>query len=487
MSKQQAQWFDVNREGLGAILERRGKEFAVLELVSNGLDTGATQVTVTLEEAEKRGYSVLIVEDDDPDGFKDLTHAYTLFAPSDKKAEKHLGKRGRFNLGEKLVLSLCESAAVYSTTGAVKFDAKGRTVLKAKRSSGSVFTAVIRLGAEDRRSVARAMRSLIVPADCKVVYNGEELPQRTPVKTFNLSLETEIADEEGILRRVTRKTEVRLYDPLPDETASIYELGIPVVECSDRWHADIQQKVPLSLERDNVPPAYLRKLRTAIANEMYPTITTEDANSVWAREALGSPDVSEAAATKLITERFGEKVVSFDPNDLEANKVAVAAGFSVIHGRNLAKSEWENVRKFDLVKPAGTVTPSNAMVELKAEGKPPMPPEKWTEDMCRVAKYSQLMAQHLLGHSVEVVFHNLPTETYAAAYAERTSLLIFNVGRLGYKWFANSNESAIDSLLLHELAHDAVSDHLDHGFHQAICDLGARLKKVANHVQLSNI
>ena len=104
-------WFDVDRKGLAKLLERRGKEFLVFELIQNAWDQNVEEVTVTLREHDAfPGNYDLRVEDDDPEGFTDLAHAYTLFAESEKKGDVH--KRGRFNVGEKLVLAMCESATI---------------------------------------------------------------------------------------------------------------------------------------------------------------------------------------------------------------------------------------------------------------------------------------------------------------------------------------------------------------------------------------
>jgi len=79
-----------------------------------------------------------------------------------------------------------------------------------------------------------------------------------PLETFNATLRTEVASMDGLLRRAQRETVIRLFPLLPGETATLYELGIPVVETGDRWHCDIGQKVPLTLDRENVPPGFLR-------------------------------------------------------------------------------------------------------------------------------------------------------------------------------------------------------------------------------------
>ena len=117
-------WFEVDRQGLAQILERKGKEFALFELIQNGWDEpGVTKVTVSLEP-QGRNKAMLVVEDDAPEGFKDLSHAFTLFASSSKKANPE--QRGRFNLGEKLVLAISDEVTIRTTKGGSRFDAEGR-------------------------------------------------------------------------------------------------------------------------------------------------------------------------------------------------------------------------------------------------------------------------------------------------------------------------------------------------------------------------
>ena len=123
-------WFTVDKDGLAKVLGRRGKAFAALELIQNAWDApGATQVEVTLKPAA-RGRTLLIVEDNSPDGFSDLTHAYTLFKESAKKADPT--KRGRFDVGEKLVLAICDCARICTTRGTLMFDEAGRRELPEK-------------------------------------------------------------------------------------------------------------------------------------------------------------------------------------------------------------------------------------------------------------------------------------------------------------------------------------------------------------------
>src|SRR5262249_36749196 len=120
-------WFEVDKQGLARILERKGKEFVLYELTQNCWDEpGVTQVKLSLEY-QGRGKALLIVEDDAPEGFKDLRHAFTLFADSAKKSNPE--QRGRFNIGEKLVLAISDEVTIRTTSGGVRFDAEGRHTL----------------------------------------------------------------------------------------------------------------------------------------------------------------------------------------------------------------------------------------------------------------------------------------------------------------------------------------------------------------------
>jgi hypothetical protein len=108
-------WFDVDKSGLAKLLDKKGKAFAVFELLQNAWDTNATRVNLKMDPIDSSPFVRITVEDNDPEGFSKLEHAFTLFAESDKKSDPT--KRGRFNLGEKLVLALCRHATIASTKG----------------------------------------------------------------------------------------------------------------------------------------------------------------------------------------------------------------------------------------------------------------------------------------------------------------------------------------------------------------------------------
>lgn len=347
--------FEVDRKGLEKLLERRGREFAVLELIQNALDEdGVTAVDVTIEAIPGARYSHLRVEDDAPEGFHDLSHAYTLFAESKKKGDP--SRRGRFNIGEKFVLALCRRACIITTTGTIEWEGDRRRHVKVRREAGSVFDAEIRMDGMARERSIAAVWSVLVPPGIKLTINGERVPSRERFADVGATLPTEIADEEGYLRRTERRTTVEFYTPRNGETPRLYELGIPVVELDGGPCVNVLQKVPLNVDRDNVTPAYLRRIRVLALNAAHAQITPEDARSAWVSDAMTSEETEAEAVDAVLTARYGDRRVIRDPSDPESTKLAVAQGYAVIEPGSFSKDQWATIKRTGTALPSGQVT-----------------------------------------------------------------------------------------------------------------------------------
>lgn len=471
-------WFDVDKEGLAALLDARGREFAIFELVSNAWDEdGVTTVRVSLtQEPTRRARWLLRVEDDAPDGFADLSHAWRLFASSAKKNKAT--KRGRFNLGEKLVLAICDWATVTSTTAAVRFHEDGtRTPISERTERGSVFEALVRMTKPQAEAALAKVLTLIPPQGITTYINGEALAHRTPVRVLDVKAFPTVLEVEGQFRPTERNTTIALYEPAEGEKPMLYELGIPVVEHSGRWHSDVGQKVPLNQDRDNVTPAFLRRLRTEVLNATSDIVTADDTTRTWVNDALASPRITPDTVRQVILTRFGPDAVVYDPSDREANKIAASQGRPVIHGRTFTGEAWANIRAADVLLPAGKVTPS-AKVLSGPDGEPPIPVEKWTPGMRRMAAYAQAMSEHLLGFRVSVAFSTMARMSTggcaAAYYGGRT--LTFVMQSLGHRFFNAPDQVKTDELIIHEFGHQFSGDHLSSDFHDALCLLGAKLR-----------
>lgn len=469
-------WFSVDRKGLAQLLERKGKAFVLYELIQNAWDERTTRVSVTLQRIPGSRQVELTVEDDNLEGFRDLSHAFTLFAASEKKGQAD--KRGRFNLGEKLVLALCSQARIESTKGGVLFDDKGRHALRSKRASGSLFVGRLPMTQAEIDACELAVQALLVPEGIQTLFNGRVLAPRTALRTIEASLPTEVAGEDGVLRPSVRKTTIRILERRDDEAPMLYEMGIPVVATDDRWHLDVQQKVPLNFDRDNVPSSYLAKVRALAVEAMADALQECDASASWVVDAMQRHGnlLSDDTVNRIATLKFGEKRVIFDPSDAEANARAASQGYTVVHGSQLSKPEWEVMRRSGAMLPAGRVTPSPK--PYTQGGRPPCEVEQaqWSEAMHEVVRYAKDLATALMGCSIDVRIIREIGMPFAATYGARR--LTFNLGRLGHRWFEGGLEP-INDLLLHEFGHEYCDNHLSSDYYQALTRLGAKLASLA--------
>lgn len=488
MAKTQ-QWFAVDKQGLADLVAARGKAFIVHELLQNAWDCLAVKkVEVTMVPTRGRRVDLTVV-DDDPDGFHDLAHAYTLFAPSEKKSDP--GRRGRFNLGEKLVLSLCESAKISSTTGTVWFDRRGRHQSRIRRAAGTSFNAVMRMSATEYAEAMQSVRSIMPPGHVVTTINGRVLEPHEEVSWFTEDLPTVVGDSAGILGPARRSTKVILWKPGEGERPAIYEMGIPVVEFGDAsipWHVDVGQKVPLSMERDNVTPAYLRQLLAVVLNRAASSLTTEQAASPWVTSTLGSPWIDDEAVRHVVQRRFGPKAVIADPSDREGEHMAVAQGYAVVHGGAFPADAWERIKIAEILKPAGQVTPSPK--PFSPDGKPLklMDEENLTPEIKAFEMFVATFARLVAGLDVTSCFTLDQGWKFSAAYThpDKITCLVggergtvtFNVGRLGRNWFNRSNWHSWVELLIHEFGHHW-GHHLDASYHEAICRLGRAAVELA--------
>lgn len=479
-------WLEVDRQGLAQILERKGKEFALFELAQNAFDEpGVTKINVTLA-AQGRNRARLVVEDDAPAGFKDLSHAFTLFAESAKKSNPE--QRGRFNLGEKLVLAISDEVTIRTTQGCIRFDAHGRHWSRTRQPVGSRTECLLKLTNGECDAIVAQARKLIPPPHVETIINGIPLAPRETLETFAAKLPTEIANADGLLRRAQRETVIQLHHPLPGETATLYEMGIPVVETGDKYHYDIGQKVPLTLDRENVPPGFLRQVRVAVFNRMHRHLAPEDANSEWTETAIASPDCAAEAVASYVNHRFGERRVSFDPSDPEANKLAVSKGYTVVHGGMMSAGAWQNAKSASAILPAGQVTPSAKV--WTGQGNPDaavfkdwIPESRWTDGMREVAAFAHWVAEKVLSRKIAVRFCATPHHLAAASYGP-SGELVFNKLRLGAGWFEHGITDEVVQLVIHEFGHNDSLDHLSSNYHEALCRIGAKLYSLARRGEI---
>ena len=463
------EWFSVDRKGLAKQLADTPRWRLIAELLSNAWDEKTTRVDVKIDSLPG-GFSRVQVIDDNPNGFADLAHAWTLFAPSAKAGTAD--QRGRFNLGEKLLLAVARRAQIVTTTGMVVFDDSGRTQGKLRSQAGSSVSVELRLTPDTLPALLR----LIPPVT--TIINGLELESPVEVGRARASLPTVSTDAEGNFVRTTRNTEVIAYSVSANEPSFIYEMGIPVVEVDLPWSLNVMQKVPLNRDRDNVTPSYLQQLRVLALNTFHQVMDPSHFTSNWARAAAGDDDAAPEAVAASLDARFGEKRVAYDPSDPEANRLAVSQGYTVVHGGSLSAGEWQNARPTTAA--AGQVTPSPK--PFSPDGSPLKTVDfaDWTQPMRLRAHLAGVIAQRVGIGSIEVVYTNDPGWGFAGAFGPSHILYLSTVNarkEISGEWPAN--RIAFLDLLIHEFGHHDGSNHMEARYWNNLTRIGAQVAEFA--------
>ncbi len=461
MAKQKNKnWFEVSKEGLRELQEGKPKHWILRELVQNAWDEETKKCEVITTWS--RAVAEITVIDDNPEGFKNITDAFTLFAPTSKRSDPE--KRGRYNLGEKQVLALCDKASIVTTKGAVYFDKSGRTMGFENRLRGSAVFVRVQMLRSEYEEMLEFAKQYLVPKHIEYIINGERIPYREPYKSVSTTLPTEY-EVNGAIRRTQRKTVIDIHKLRLGEKALLYEMGLPVTEIDCKYSVDVQQKVPLSIDRGMVPQSFLTTLYAEVLNATYMDIRSEDSSEQWVRAATGSNRVSEGAVRKVVTERWGDKVVVATPTDANSIDEAIAHGFKVLRGSELSKEEWENVKRVEAI-PSST--------EMFGQGTTAAVPVKVTEEMAMFADFAQRVAKLCFGIPLTVRF-----ATWRGVAAQYSSgMLTMNVGELGERFFTKEVTDRMIDNLIHELGHEG-GNHTEHSYHEAITRISGILIIVA--------
>jgi hypothetical protein len=453
-------WFEVDKEGLKALQAGKPKTFIVNELVQNALDQHITFCDVQISHYD--GQIRIEVTDDDPEGFSTLTHAYTLFADTYKR--KDPTKRGRFNLGEKQVIAVCNYAEVQTTKGTILFTSSGRFERDQKLKCGSHIVVEFTGEEKEMKELINHAKNLIVPTNIQYTVNEETLRPKPIFKTFEATLDTEILKNER-MTTTARKTEVNLYETTD---AWIYEMGIPVVKTDCRWSIDVQQKIPLAVDRETIKPAYVQDLYAEVVNNTYDTLTKDDVSELWVRTATKDKDCKKEAVKAVMTKRFGEKFCIGNPFDKASMDEALSRGYNVVFGGEMSAEEWARVHEIEGVQ-SSTEMFGDSNLEA-AKHIEPTPQQKL------VGEYAKRIAKRILHIDIKVQFVDNAKASMLACYGNRN--LTFNVGRLNNGWFDDPLNPKVLSLLIHELGHEA-GWHVEYDYHELLTRLGAELTMLA--------
>ena len=473
----------VDTKGLSKLSSRNGLDWIVRELVQDAWDQDVTEVNMTIDSAgHSRGR--IVIKDDDPEGFLDLSHAYTLFVESNKGVDPTL--RGRFNLGLKLVIAYCietgGSVEILTTSGGYFFSKKdGRKKLRTKTEKGSQITAIFRASKSELAQIENSARMLISPCNFPTYINGTKLSVRDAYGAVEAALPTVVVNDDGDFFKTVRKTTVEVYETFNGETSMIYEMGIPVVENPTPYHINVLQKVPLNFERDSVTRSYSQAVCALTANIVRTELTAEEAAKPWVSQAMESDEIEADTVKKILDKKHGTKRVMHDPSNPEASAAAIASGYTVVYGRSYSKDAHEKIKSLSPVTSA-TKKFKDAGVEFSSDGKDvTISRDKWTHGMNLLAEYTERLHEVVHGRSCDVQWVNDP-RGYAACYGDGGLVagVTLNKRRLGTKWIndAVQTEGGFRKFLdicIHEFAHLHSDSHYSDDFYNGCTRIGSKV------------
>ena len=155
-------------------------------------------------------------------------------------------KRGRFNLGEKQVLSVATYGKITTVGGTVEFPSTGgRIVRRNRRKRGTEVIVHMPWTMADAETLRDKLRLIRPPEHCKLLINGKEVQHAAPLKIQDVTLETVIQNKPGEpMRRTRRKTTIEISEPAsPDGKGWIEEMGMPVQEIGGPYYVNVMQKI----------------------------------------------------------------------------------------------------------------------------------------------------------------------------------------------------------------------------------------------------
>ena len=431
----------------------------VKELIQNAWDATDfhAECRVTIAPDDDNTTTMVTVEDDGP-GFDDIADAYTLMGHTGKRL--HPTKRGRFNVGEKYVISVAIQAEVETVGLTVKFPPGSREVTENSRAKGTVVRVLMPWNKQQSDELVGMLQRFRCTNEYRLFVNGLEVPPRPATKaTSNVSLQTEIQDARGgPLRKTQRRTEIHFVEPQDANGGKwLYEMGIPVQRIECPWDIDVMQKIPMSQQRDAVSEAYLNRIYAETLNATHGKLERDEFGAQWVKRAIEHPQINPEAVKATVKGRYGSSKAVFATLDRDANMRADAAGYGVANPGGLSQKEKEALRKHASVRDADEVflTPPPPRSEYEAEpGSNQALFAKWVTE---IAGYCGLNAT--------VRYFNEPNNKRLADCQVSTTAptLRFNEAHLGEKFFRPPYESTEHyDLLLHELGH-ALANQSGHG------------------------
>lgn len=317
MNNESSGWLAISTDGFAAMNAARPPEHLIKELVQNSLDSllpgqaGSIELRYGLLNGS---FQVSCI--DNGSGITDLEDLRVVYLTH--KTDSHR-KRGRFGRGFKEALCIAELARVVSGSRQLEFlRENGRRITRLGESSqplsGTEVWMCMPWDGEITAQLDAYFARFLVPEAVEFIVNGRRIAPRVIEYQLEASLNTEIYDAVSqSWKKPIRRTSLALVRALPEETPTIYEMGIPVaaVDWDVPFHCDVQQRVPMNPNRDAVSSGYPLKLHVACLPVLLEQMNTEMLKQDWVGTAGRRCD--EAVQRQIIERAFGEKIARSVP------------------------------------------------------------------------------------------------------------------------------------------------------------------------------
>lgn len=462
---QQKNWFEVDKNGLNEMFANFPAERMVAELVQNSWDCDKAKeckVVIMPNTGPGMKYTEVTVVDDNPDGFKNLQDAYTLFRSTDKREDPT--KRGRYNLGEKIVLARAVNGLITTTTGAIEFDGEGRKNRPSlKTKSGSVVSIQFKKWSDKEvKTTLEFLQKLYVPEGINFHVQGKVVDYTPPMKVSKVKMATEYLKPDGsgnmVMTKTTRVTELWFY-PKRFDQAHLYEMGLPVCEIDGRFDVNVQQKIPLSQDRTLVPQSYIQDIYAEMLMALGDLIEPGDLGETHIRTAMEDERIDPATCARLFKQQFGDKAVLDNPFDPDSNQEAARSGSTLVSTKTFGAAINSKLRQAGIQTSTESFCRDRGILEQTGLGMPEGFKEvkNESEAMINLRKYVQMMVENFYGKkNFTVCFANWAGNT--AALYEHGNRITFNT-MCTTKKHMEKPVSLLTATCLHELAHCMGNGH----------------------------
>ena len=317
MTHDSSGWLAISTDGFAAMNAARPPEHLIKELVQNSLDSLAPEQAGSIKLHYGLGdgsFQVSCI--DNGSGIADLEDLRVVYLTH--KTDCHR-KRGRFGRGFKEALCIAEQARVVSGCRQLEFlRENGQRITRLRESAqplnGTEVTMRMPWDPEIAVQLDAYFARFLVPEAVAFTVNGRRITPRLIEHQLEASLNTEIYDASSqSWKKPIRRTSLALVRALPEETPTIYEMGIPVaaVDWGVPFHCDVQQRVPMNPNRDAVSSGYPLKLQVACLPVLLEQMNAEMLKQDWVGAA--GRRCEEAVQRQIIERAFGENIARSVP------------------------------------------------------------------------------------------------------------------------------------------------------------------------------